>query len=108
MRQFILFATVVLTLTLFVACGSNNENSQNSMQKAESMEPVHKEWIRTEPIDVKASDLDNDGYVYQDQMDWNVIADEEGKCPLCDMTLKKVTIEAAIANLKDNGYTTKE
>jgi hypothetical protein len=66
-----------------------------------------KEWIRSQPVDVKALDLNQDGYVYQDPMDWNVIADEEGKCPLCGMFLKKVTIDEAIQNLKDNGYKVK-
>jgi hypothetical protein len=62
------------------------------------------EWVRSEPIDVKALDIDNDGYVYQDQMDWNVIADQEGKCPKCGMVLEKVTVEKAEQNLKDNGF----
>ena len=65
------------------------------------------EWIRTEPVDVKAVDANQDGFVYQDPMDWNVIADEEGKCPKCGMFLKKVTIDEAEKNLKDNGFTVK-
>ena len=55
----------------------------------------------------KALDLNQDGYVYQDPMDWNVISDEEGKCPKCGMFLVKVTIDGATKNLKDNGYTVK-
>jgi hypothetical protein len=65
------------------------------------------DWIRTQPVDVKALDLNGDGYVYQDPMDWNVISDEEGKCPKCGMLLVKVTIADAIQNLEDNGYTVK-
>ena len=56
---------------------------------------------------MKALDIDGDGYVYQDQMDWNVIADEEGKCPKCGMILQKVTLEEAATNLRNNGYTVK-
>jgi transcription initiation factor IIE alpha subunit len=40
-------------------------------------------------------------------MDWNVIADEEGKCPKCGMLLEKVTVDEAVKNLKDNGYSVK-
>ena len=41
-------------------------------------------------IDLMAIDKNKDGMVYQDPMDWNVISDEPGKCPLCKMTLKEV------------------
>lgn len=30
-----------------------------------------------------------DGYVYQNQMHWNVISDEPAKCPICEMQLKR-------------------
>jgi membrane fusion protein, copper/silver efflux system len=40
-------------------------------------------------------------------MDWNVISDKPGKCPLCGMTLKEVTIKEAKANLKKNGFSVK-
>jgi Cu(I)/Ag(I) efflux system membrane fusion protein/cobalt-zinc-cadmium efflux system membrane fusion protein len=112
MRQIIVFAAIVAAMAFFSACGSDTTDRQNHMPNSESLEmgekdmPMtgHNEWIRSEPIDVKALDVDDDGYVYQDQMDWNVIADEEGKCPLCGMILKKVPLEEAVKNLKDNGY----
>lgn len=55
-------------------------------------------------IDVEAIDKNGDGKVFQDLMDWNVISDEEGRCPLCGMFLKEVTIEEAKMNLKMNGF----
>ncbi len=58
-------------------------------------------------INVAAIDKNKDGKVYQDTMDWNVISDKPGKCPNCGMTLKEVTIEQAIKNLKNNGFETK-
>ena len=42
--------------------------------------------------------------VYQDPMDWNVIAYMEGKCPKFEKLLAKVTIGEVVNNLKDNGY----
>lgn len=51
-------------------------------------------------IDLKAIDKNKDGKVFQDQMDWNVISDKPGKCPLCKMELKEVTIKAAQKNLE--------
>ena len=125
MKRFFLFAAVGFILALFTACGSDEGDMNNHMQGdmgesmqgdmgehmegAESMQmndgmTGDESWIRTEPIDVKALDEDNDGYVYQDQMDWNVIADQEGKCPKCGMMLKKVTVEEAEKNLKGHGF----
>ena len=58
-------------------------------------------------VNLKVIDKNKDGKVFQDQMDWNVISDKPGKCPLCKMTLQEVTIEAAKKNLKANGFKVK-
>jgi Cu(I)/Ag(I) efflux system membrane fusion protein len=51
--------------------------------------------------DVKVSTLDKnkDGFLYQCPMDWEVISDEEGSCPLCYMDLEKYSVEEAQKNL---------
>ena len=41
-------------------------------------------------------------------MDWNVISDDPGKCPLCNMTLKEVSIEQAKENLVKNDFKVEE
>jgi hypothetical protein len=121
MRHLFLIVTVFSAVALFSACGSNNGTTNNNQMQGEMQENMQnsgstgtgqenaqleskEEWVRSEPIDVKALDVNGDGYVYQDQMDWNVIADQEGKCPKCGMTLKKVTVEQAEQNLVDNGF----
>ena len=125
MKKLFLFVAIISAVTIISACGSNEDTNHNGqmqgnmqegmqghMQDSESMGmgegnmqmASDKEWIRSEPIDVKALDANGDGFVYQDQMDWNVIADQEGKCPKCGMTLKKVTVEQAEQNLVDNGF----
>lgn len=63
--------------------------------------------IRKGVIDLKAIDKNKDGKVYQDQMDWNVISDEPGKCPICKMKLKQVTLKIVKENLKKNGFKVK-
>jgi len=60
--------------------------------------------IRKGIIDVESIDSNGDGKVFQDPMDWNVISDEDGRCPVCGMFLKEVTIDEAQNNLTDNGY----
>jgi hypothetical protein len=59
-------------------------------------------------IDLHAIDKNGDKKVYQDPMDWNVISDKKGECPLCGMHLKEVTIDEAKANLIKHGYKVKE
>ncbi len=51
--------------------------------------------------------MNKDGKVYQDMMDWNVISDKPGDCPLCGMKLKEVTLAQAKKNLEKNGFKTK-
>jgi Cu(I)/Ag(I) efflux system membrane fusion protein/cobalt-zinc-cadmium efflux system membrane fusion protein len=90
--------------------------NKSDLKKMEKMESVPKEETHTEEdkhetsivhkgiIDVEAIDKNKDGKVFQDPMDWNVISDEEGRCPLCGMFLKEVTIDEAKMNLKMNGF----
>jgi hypothetical protein len=63
--------------------------------------------VRKGTIDLKAIDVNKDGKVYQDLMDWNVISDKPGKCPLCKMTLEEVSLSKAKENLKKNGFNVK-
>jgi multidrug efflux pump subunit AcrA (membrane-fusion protein) len=63
--------------------------------------------IRKGIIDLKSIDKNKDGKVFQDPMDWNVISDKPGKCPLCGMDLEEVTLEVAKKNLIENGFKVK-
>lgn len=77
--------------------------------KANSAVSVKEESVvRKGVIDVNAIDQNKDGKVYQDQMDWNVISDKPGTCPLCKMTLEQVSIQKAKENLKANGFKVKK
>jgi hypothetical protein len=121
MKQWVFLGGVTLALFFFASCGSNTADTEEDIQGGETMGTMEKmeempqsdsmktseEWIRSEPVNVQAIDENKDGFVYQDQMDWNVIADEEGKCPKCNMILVKVTIDEAVKNLKENGFEVK-
>lgn len=63
--------------------------------------------IRKGTIDLKEIDKNKDGKVFQDQMDWNVISDKAGNCPLCKMPLVEVSFEDAKRNLVASGYKVK-
>jgi hypothetical protein len=64
--------------------------------------------VREGEIDLNAIDENKDGKVFQDPMDWNVISDKAGRCPLCKMELKEVTLNEAKENLLKNDFKVKE
>ncbi len=60
--------------------------------------------VREGVINLGKIDANKDGRVYQDMMDYNVISDAPGKCPLCGMTLQEVSLGKAADNLTKNGF----
>jgi Cu(I)/Ag(I) efflux system membrane fusion protein/cobalt-zinc-cadmium efflux system membrane fusion protein len=69
--------------------------------------PDAEDIVRKGIIDLNEIDKNRDGKVFQDPMDWNVISDKAGKCPLCGMKLKEVTIAEAKKNLEKHNYQVK-
>jgi Cu(I)/Ag(I) efflux system membrane fusion protein/cobalt-zinc-cadmium efflux system membrane fusion protein len=78
-------------------------NDMDSHSEHEHSSPL----IRTSVIDLKSIDKNKDGKVFQDFMDWNVISDEPGRCPICNMILQEVTLDEAKKNLIENGFKVK-
>ncbi|MBI5476210.1 MAG: hypothetical protein HY964_05670 [Ignavibacteriales bacterium] len=122
-------STVKITMFLIASCLLLNSNAifSQDAQKEKTTMPSHdmkgmkdmkdmkhetlavldSTVVRKGVIDLTAIDKNKDGKVYQDQMDWNVISDKPGKCPLCKMKLKEVTFEEAKKNLKENDFKVK-
>ena len=83
-------------------------NSQSKENQKESIKvPSEVSIVREGIIDLRAIDKNKDGNVFQDPMDWNVISDEPGRCPLCNMKLKEVSLDEAKKYLTENGYKSK-
>ena len=80
---------------------SSDQHEQNSEVKSVKK---NESIVRKGTINVESIDSNKDGKVYQDPMDWNVISDKPGKCPLCKMNLEEVSIKQAKENLKKNGF----
>jgi hypothetical protein len=55
--------------------------------------------IRTRNIKVSSLDKNKDGKVFQCPMDFEVISDKHGTCPLCGMDLEEVSVGKAQENL---------
>jgi Cu(I)/Ag(I) efflux system membrane fusion protein len=93
--------------------GQNNNNSDNGYpdkmknQLVTNSTTPNNSIVHKGVIDLKAIDKNKDGVVFQDPMDWNVISDEPGRCPICNMKLKKVTLDEARKNLIDHGFQSK-
>lgn len=79
------------------------EDSDNKA-KRQNKDPRIREGI----IDLEAIDKNKDDKLYEDVMDWNVISDEPGTCPLCGMTLKEFSIKDVKKNLMEHGLKHKE
>jgi len=97
----------IIVLSIFAACNqdkSTPDHGTMNMEKGQTNSAIIHEGM----IDLMAIDKNKDGMVYQDMMDWNVISDEPGKCPLCKMTLKEVSVEQAEENLVKNDFKVKE
>ncbi|HKJ81305.1 MAG TPA: efflux RND transporter periplasmic adaptor subunit, partial [Ignavibacteriaceae bacterium] len=77
--------------------------TMKNMDKKEDTEKADSR-IRKGTIDLSAIDKNADGKLYQDIMDWNVISDEPGECPLCGMTLKEFSIKEVKKNLTEHGF----
>jgi len=86
-----------------------NNSKMEQMNENQNTQPKENKnlIVRKGIIDLKAIDSNSDGKVFQDPMDWNVISDKPGKCPLCKMTLKEVTLEVAKENLIKYGFKVK-
>lgn len=104
---------IILAIALIVVYSSsivaqdhkhNNHSKMDMKKDTTNAENIIRD---KEPIDLKAIDKNKDGKVFQDMMDWNVISDKPGKCPLCKMTLKEVSLEVARKNLIKNGFKVK-
>ena len=83
----------------------NMEMEKNSSHK---MMDKKDSIVRKGIIDLQSIDKNKDSKVFQDMMDYNVISDKPGKCPLCGMKLKEVSLKNAKNTLIKSGFKVKE
>ncbi|MBL1214108.1 MAG: hypothetical protein HND52_12170 [Ignavibacteriae bacterium] len=100
----LIFSIIILGLIITTQTLAQDEDKQHDHhQKEMQQHPL----VRTGEIDVDAIDKNKDGKVYQDPMDWNVISDKPGRCPLCEMKMKEVSLKEAKENLLKHGHKVK-
>jgi hypothetical protein len=101
----IVFALIITSSAVNIAQMQMNGNPSKMEMKKDSVKSD--DMVRKGVIYLKAIDKNKDGKVFQDQMDWNVISDKPGVCPLCGMTLKEVTLKEAKKTLLKHGFKVK-
>lgn len=79
---------------------NNNEHNQMEMKEHNHSSSIVRKGI----VDVESIDKNKDGKLWECPMDWNVISDESGRCPLCNMKLKEYSIEEVKSNLDKHGF----
>jgi len=96
-------------ISQFQSGESETEKVKNETQdkKQETKNEKHEHsssFAREGIIDVESIDVNKDGKLFECPMDWNVLSDEEGRCPDCNMYLKEYTIDEVKANLEKHGF----
>ncbi len=109
MKSIKIFLAVIalFVLSSFQINAQSHQHGDHSKMEMKKDSVKVEDIVRKGVINLKAIDKNKDGKVYQDQMDWNVISDKPGKCPLCKMKLKEVTVKEAKENLIKNGFKVK-
>ncbi len=113
----ILFASTVLSIAQNMDSmkmnhkdmkGMHINNDSTHTMKMDTTQNMRNSIVREGVIDLNSIDVNKDGKVYQDMMDYNVISDKPGTCPLCGMALKEVTLKKAKETLLKSGFKIKE
>lgn len=107
--QFLIDSESNLNASLSMFSGAKKDSTQaktdmKNMDKKPDKKVKESELVRKGVIDVQALDKNHDGKLYEDIMDWNVISDKPGTCPLCGMKLREMTIQQVKDNLKAHGF----
>lgn len=105
--KILLVACAIILTSSIVSSAQMKMSSDHSKMEMKKDSTKANDIVHKGVIDLKVIDKNKDGKVFQDPMDWNVISDKPGKCPLCKMALKEVTVKQAKKNLLDNGFKVK-
>ncbi len=100
--QYRLLVTVALMslVSFVVGCGSTEDH--DTMHKNENIQKSESDIVRDYDVNVASLDENDDGKVFQCPMDWQVISDDAGSCPLCNMNLKEYSVSDAQKNLEEH------
>lgn len=102
-----LFLIAISAVIIFNGCdnkdSAKDEHMENSDTHMENSEMNHGNMvdstsIRNAGFKIVSADENKDGKVFQCPMHYNVISDENGDCPTCNMSLVEYFVEEAQMN----------
>ncbi len=100
MKKLLLILIILSALTF---CTEQNKEAL----KETKAEALKENIVRKGEIDVVTLDENGDEKLWQCPMDWNVLDDKAGNCPVCGMKLKEYTLDETKANLIKHGHKVK-
>ena len=100
MKKLIVLFALLFSINLL---GQHDHAAHKKSDQKQELNPM----IHTGEIDVKKLDENKDGKVFECPMDWNIISDKEGRCPVCEMKLKEYTVKDTEKNLIKFGHKVK-
>ena len=96
---------LIIFMTLFALTFCTEQKKE--APKETKTEALKESIVREGEIDVAMLDANEDGKLWECPMDWNVLDDKAGNCPVCGMKLKEYTLDEAKANLIKHGHKVK-
>lgn len=102
----------IVTLIVLVSCSEQKQEVVEEVEvKADKKISEHSigeaptsDLVRLGIIDVESLDGNKDGKIYECPMDWNVLNDAHGDCPVCGMDMKEYSLADIKSNLDKYGY----
>ena len=108
MKKILLLTFLIITIVIFGCSIDKKDAMQDNHDHNMDKEKVVSSLIREGEIDVSSIDENNDNNLFQCPMDWNVLSDAAGECPVCGMNLKKFELDEVKKNLTKYGYNFKK
>lgn len=93
-------SALFLLFTVFATFAQEHEGHKMEMKDSVS--------AKESTIDLLAVDENEDGKVFECPMDWEVLSDDAGRCPKCEMKLKEYSLADVKKNLEKHGHKVKE
>lgn len=98
----IIFTGIIIVVFSLIIFGCGDKKNENNLKQHEITTQSGSEIVRDFDVVVASLDENEDGKLFQCPMDWQVISDAAGNCPLCNMNLKEFTVTNAKKNLEEH------
>ena len=107
---------IISSIYFLTGCGSNDnhdhmnndEMNNEHMEETQHLSDNHTHRnildstvVRSKDVDIASLNKNGDGMLFQCPMDYQVISDEAGNCPLCKMELEEFSVDQTKTNFNN-------